>query len=297
MGATPVWGYDEGAATEALFPHAEAPTMFLAPQHLQGEEPAGIWPVPTVPASDDPASVWDALTIEAAVADLGPSSVVAASEPLAAVPADADGDEAPAAQSAELAEAADDRPCFWTGVFGGETEMDIPPPFSGWDDEPAPSAPGGGLPPWAESDLGDQGAYVVPDGPSAAWALGELHEEVHDARAGARRGWRAAGGAGSARGAVPAETSDLLPADVAWVGSVRSALGEVYARAGHGQSLEPPIHPSPAVRVAMADAAVEAALEDAVLRDDMTTPALISLQQMLDSVRARRAALFHDVRS
>ena len=45
----------------------------------------------------------------------------------------------------------------------------------------------------------------------------------------------------------------------------------------------------------MADAAVEAALEDAVLRDDAATPTLVSLQQMLDSVRARRAALFHDL--
>ena len=54
-----------------------------------------------------------------------------------------------------------------------------------------------------------------------------------------------------------------VPATVAWSGSVKSALGEVFALAGHGESFEPPAHPSPLVRDAMADTAVEAAIEDA----------------------------------
>jgi len=297
--ATPAWASDEGAATEAFFPHAEAPTMFLAPQHLQGEEPAGIWPVPAMPAIADPAGVWDALTIEAAVADLAPSSVVPESDLPASDPSDADVASEPAAHSAGPADATDDRPCFWTGVFGGEPEMAIPPPFSGWGDEPVALAPGVDLSPWSEGALGDQTGGALPDGPSAAWALDELHE----ASSANTEPWQAARHevsevpSESAVPSVPAAeaASDLLAAEVAWVGSVRSALGEVYARAGHGQSLEPPSHPSPAVRGAMADAAVEAALEDAVLRDDAATPTLVSLQQMLDSVRARRAALFHDL--
>ncbi len=301
LAATPAWTDDEGAATEALFPHAEAPTMFLAPQHLQGEEPAGIWPVPAMPAIAEPLGVWDALTIEAAVADLAPSSVAPESEPPASDPAAADVELAPAAESAGPADATDDRPCFWTGVFGGEPDMELPPPFSGWGDELAPPSPGVGLSPWTEGDFGDQtGPCVVPDGPSAAWALGELHQATGAAPEPVQAAPDEVGEAPSAPVLPPvlaAEAFDVLPADVAWVGSVRSALGEVYAQAGHGQSLEPPCHPSPAVRGAMADAAVEAALEDAVLRDDAATPALVSLQQMLESVRARRAALFHDIRS
>jgi hypothetical protein len=42
---------------------------------------------------------------------------------------------------------------------------------------------------------------------------------------------------------------------------------------------------------------VEAAIEDAVLRDDAPAATLASLQAMLDAVRARRAALFDDARS
>ena len=94
---------------------------------------------------------------------------------------------------------------------------------------------------------------------------------------------------------IPEATPVAPPANVAWAGSVKSALGEVFALAGHGESLEPPAHASPAVRDAMADAAVEAAREDPTLRPDDLPPTLASLQQMLDAVRARRAALFSNV--
>ena len=87
-----------------------------------------------------------------------------------------------------------------------------------------------------------------------------------------------------------AAATEPSPAEAVWSGSVKSALGEVFALAGHGESLEPPAHPSPMVREAMADAAVDAALEDAALRED-APPVLASLEQMLAAVRARRAAL------
>ena len=87
-----------------------------------------------------------------------------------------------------------------------------------------------------------------------------------------------------------AASSEPAQADAAWSGSVKSALGEVFALAGQGDSLEPPVHPSPVVREAMADAAVDAAREDAALRED-GPPVLASLEQMLAAVRARRAAL------
>jgi hypothetical protein len=280
---------DAGPATEAILSHAEALTMCLAPQHLQGEEPAGIWPVPATPPTPStsvmagPASVWDALTFEALAADVVPAPAVVVSETWTPDSADEAADLAsPAHPASDLpdgsAEAAADRPCFWTGVFGGESDLEAPPPFSGWGDPPAPLASDAGLSSWAEGDADHTGGNIQPDGPSAAWALGAWPESSDPAQA-----------------RVEAASASL-PAEVAWVGSVRSALGEVYARAGHGQSLEPPSHPSPAVNTAMAEAAVEAAIEDAVLRDDVATPALLSLQQMLASVRARRAALAHHSR-
>jgi hypothetical protein len=366
---------------QALFSHADAPTMSIAPQPLQGEEPAGIWPVPESGAVDahdsldaarvfswaldpppgqeptetpahievvspPPVSLWDEPTIEAPVADLyvapehgvGTEPAPIAFEPfgtgsveteapapletlapvevsVAAEPAEVgsiasaidDAVEsllAPEPAGEDLAAAAGDQPSpFWTGAFGGEPVVEAPAPFSGWGDEPPPQETGVDRSPWADEALADQsGPWAVPDGPSAAWALGDLHE---------------ASGAdatpfATTRDAVPdVATAALLddsvpaapdveaapPAEIGWEGSVKSALGEVFARAGHGESLEPPTHPSPAVRTAMADAAVEAALEDAVLRDDAPASALASLQQMLDSVRARRAALFGDLHS
>jgi hypothetical protein len=92
-------------------------------------------------------------------------------------------------------------------------------------------------------------------------------------------------------GPLPTDTGEGTLADVAWTGSVKSALGEVFALAGHGESLEPPTDPSPLVREAMADTAVVAAIEDAGLRDESMPPVLASLEQMLAAVRARRAAL------
>lgn len=95
-----------------------------------------------------------------------------------------------------------------------------------------------------------------------------------------------------------AQSGALAPS--MWEGSVASAVGEVFARAGHGGtpddgSLEPPMHHDPAVRDAMADTAVEATLEDVAQHDDGLSPALVTLQQMLDAVRARRAALHADM--
>jgi hypothetical protein len=114
---------------------------------------------------------------------------------------------------------------------------------------------------------------------------------------------------GEAQIEAPALTSDAAVADVPaaptqapsmWDGSVALALDEVFARAGHDAplpqaSLEPPMHPNPAVRDAMADTAVEATLEDVAQQSEALPPALLALQQMLDAVRARRAALHADM--
>lgn len=358
---------------QAILGHAEAPTMYISPPHLQGEEPAGIWPVPgsgpvtahdapdaarvfswaiDPPPGEEPAespargtsvipppvSLWDEPTIEAPLADLlgapadeagtGYSPDVAAHaehelvafEPFgtgsleveaSALSADlsfeAASDEG--VESAAVAEATGDAlavtsdeqaPPFWSGTFGGEPRGDTSTPFVGWGEEPPPQDAGADRSPWSDATPADSsGSWAVPDGPSAAWALGDLHEAS---------GADASPFAGGRDGApeIPVPTPLVEPAlaaaepvaaplaDMAWEGSVKSALGEVFARAGHGESLEPPTHASRVVRTAMADAAVEAAIEDAVLRDDAPAPALATLQQMLDSVRARRAALVGD---
>jgi hypothetical protein len=102
-------------------------------------------------------------------------------------------------------------------------------------------------------------------------------------------------------GTAPSETSVTEPGGEpgapGWEGSVASALDEVFARAGQPASPEPPTHASPAMRETLADTAVEAAMQDTALRDETLPPALVSLQQMLVAVRARRAALFTDVKS
>jgi hypothetical protein len=79
-------------------------------------------------------------------------------------------------------------------------------------------------------------------------------------------------------------------ADVVWSGSVKSALCEVFALAGQGESVEAEVPSSPVVQEAMATTAVDAAREDVGLGED-GPPVLASLQQVLAAVRARRAAL------
>lgn len=101
---------------------------------------------------------------------------------------------------------------------------------------------------------------------------------------------------------IPAPAYQPTPvlAPSMWDGSLASAVGEVFARAGHAgppdrPQLDAPMYPEVAVRDAMADAAVEATLEDVAQQGDASSPALITLQQMLDAVRARRAALHADM--
>ena len=325
--------------------HADAQTMMFTPPHLQGEEPAGIWPVPDEAAAQsdgaavfswaidppsgearadhsdlvatDPAarSIWDAPTIEAPLVD-----VVA----LSSAPA-ADSDD----HAGPDAALSDDSSAFWTGRFGGEPEPETPPPFAAWHTESqasaAPASDGAGEtdgPSWA---FEASSAEVPTDGPSAAWVLaGETaqdpppFQDVPEAEAPVSPFGRlealaidaapplsAAGAASGIASTLDAarEPEQGAQAEIpptppegrsAWEGSLASALGEVFARAGQVESLEPPTHPSAAVRAAMADAAVEATIEDVADREDVP-PALIALEQMLASVRARRAALFSNL--
>ncbi|WP_291989631.1 tetratricopeptide repeat protein [Luteitalea sp.] len=361
---------DATAATDAtdtlvLYPHAESPTIGFTPPHLQGEEPAGIWPVPsssdtdadaptdgarvyswailppggTAPATDEravaappTAGVWDAPTIDAPLVDL--SGLLAIPTPdldadvhpeidaLAGFGSERDAEPSltpvhevtsPAAvaslEAPGLAPAGiDESSPFWGGLFGGESDDEAPAAFAGWGTN-TPPTDGADRAPWAEEAATDpSGAWNVPDGPSATWALGDLHEAA-GADATPFRNVRDDAPPAPAPFASLTEPEPLAPAedlvvatlpdlvvaappDTAWAGSVKSALGEVFALAGHGDSLEPPTHRSPAVRRAMADAALEATLEDVAMRGDTVPPALASLQQMLDAVRARRAALF-----
>jgi hypothetical protein len=204
-------------------------------------------------------------------------------------------------QTADSAEVpADPSSALWSGFFGGEpaagAAAETAAPFAGWGDHAPPIADGADPALWAADGTESADAWNVPDGPSATWALGDLHEAAgadatpfKDAMDDSH-GTTPVPFARMAGTAEPA-ASQSRPQAAAWEGSVKSALGEVFALAGSGESLEPPPSASPAVRDAMANAAVEAALEDAVLADDGVSPALASLEQMLAAVRARRAAL------
>ncbi|AMY10935.1 Putative Zn-dependent protease, contains TPR repeats [Luteitalea pratensis] len=196
---------EDDVHTEALDAHAESPTTYVTPAHPQGEEPAGIWPVPADQSTADPAAVdgahmfswsldppssgldagqaveersdpderertiiWDAQTIEAPVADIAGTDDVAATSP-GQVPVDADG---------VLDAPTDDEPSpFWTGYFGGEAVAEDAAPFAGWGEEAPPTAPEADRSPWADEDVADgSAAWNTPDGPSATWALSDLRE-------------------------------------------------------------------------------------------------------------------------
>lgn len=374
---------------QSLYPHVESSASEVAPAHPQGDEPAGIWPAQAVvidegqtfswpvessaaepsdvwtvqersePEAQEASSVWGDLTIEAPADDMALSDEAMAVAPDPAVPAAVD-----TAPDAPLDAASS---AFWTGTFGGEAVAEEVAPFAGWGEDAPPTSPEADQSPWSGDTAAESPAWNTPDGPSATWALGDLHEAegadatpfqgVPDDEAPRPELFAnfteptelAPGDAPAAFPAlalqeIPLEASMPAPAsapdeapeplwmasnddlsestlaafaeellelppipveapepasDTAaetpqveerWSGSVRSALGEVFALAGQGGAPEPPAHPSPEVREAMADAAVEAAREDAALRED-GPPVLASLEQMLAAVRARRAAL------
>jgi hypothetical protein len=314
---------DDAAGKEAYVAHAESPNLYFTPAHPQGEEPAGIWPVPSEAAGTPPDAVEDGARvaeIEDPVAlDLaGAEPPSLESDPLppfgtgfevddvAEVALSGTPDAAVSADEGALAASdvpplADNRGSSpsWGAFFGGEAAADAPATFAGWGEDVLPTTEGADRAPWSADGAPEQAAaWTVPDGPSATWALGDLHEAsgadptpfqatLQDDHASVATTF--ASPEPLVATSLPAATS------IAWAGSVKSALGEVFALAGHGASLEPPVHASPAVREAMADAAVEAAREDPTLRPDDEPPTLASLQQMLDAVRARRAALFSNV--
>ena len=72
----------------------------------------------------------------------------------------------------------DDEPSpFWTGLFGGEAVAEDAAPFAGWGEDAPPTAAEADQSPWADQNMADaSGAWNTPDGPSATWALGDLHE-------------------------------------------------------------------------------------------------------------------------
>ncbi|BCS33853.1 hypothetical protein TBR22_A30810 [Luteitalea sp. TBR-22] len=324
----------EQADTAVAVAHGDAPTMCFTPPHVQGEEPAGIWPVPAPPLTSDPvtdaapvfswaldppagehpesdggqaavsqmppASIWDAPTIDAPLASLLPSAIdeAAVAAPAASTPM-SDADAGVEAAAPIEATPVDPPPSgFWSDFGDVGTGASDPVPFSGWGELPIPesdASPAGAS--WGDDAAG---AWASQDGPSAAWTLpgadevsttpfqDVLGQEVE-------RPVPASFAEREATGVDPVPFGDATepdPSATPWQGTLASALEEVFTRAGTapGASLEPPTSEVTAVRMAMADLAVEAAIEDAAQPD--TAPALASLEQLLANVRARRASLF-----
>ncbi len=157
----------------------------------------------------------------------------------------------------------------WGQLLDGPvSEGAAPAMFAGWD-APGPAMPG--RPDWAAPGTEPP---PTPDATDPPPDTARVTSEVAQAE----------------------ESPAPAPVPVGgWAGSLASALDEVFTQAGHPDSgQDPDPQPSTDVRAALASAAVEAAIEDTAAEEPSTPPALVSLQQMLDSVRARRAALFTD---
>lgn len=323
------WTVDADETLEA-FAHADAPTMSFTRPHEQGDEPAGIWPIPAASTDGAPVYTW---ADPPADGDWGPAASDAATveAPLEATWVD---ESVPAAMSDDgatdvLATDPSDAPASAAAVEGdeywgphvGAPADETPAPFVGWGSE-APQADTSPSP-WAAGADASSDEWAVHDGPSAAWALASPEEAgadstpfkdlLDEAPAPALADeWPSDLEASpladepeasrEAALAPPLEpevdtAADVVAAapdgrqDEAWAGSVRSALDEVFALAGQSDPGEPPAPSSPVVRAAMEDAAVEAAIEDTALDEETAPFALAALQQMLESVRARRAAL------
>ena len=284
----PAAGVPPEADTAVAFAHGDAPTMCFTPPHLQGEEPAGIWPVPAPSAS---APITDAAPVFSWALDppAGEGTTPAALHESPAVPSpgiwDAPTIDAPLvsfdAAGPEPAEpTAGDAPAhFWSDFGDAGTGASDPVPFAGWADVPPPAGEAAARPSsaWDQDDA--TGAWAVQDGPSAAWALagpdevsttpfqdvlGQDEERVVPASFTTRE----------ATGVDPVPFGDPAEAvpEGAWQGSLASALDEVFARAGAPDSSREPmptaIESTPTdlsgVRMAMADVAVEALRTDAV---------------------------------
>lgn len=322
----PARDHDAGEApTLALHDHADAPTICFTPPPLQGDEPAGIWPVPD-PAASTPASEAGQGAVPVfswAIAAPGREDIAhraEAVEPPRASIWDEPTIEAPvvAVDGPDLsADPAAGAPGGWDGLFADPpSDGAAPAAFAGWD------APGPGLPEppvWSAADAPVAADAGAPATSAFTWGLEASEaESVPEAGIGSEHpsAWDV-----PAPDALPAEhdvamTSAVGPTDPAagmdlpagvtpeaavpaqdWAGSVASALDEVFEQARFVDADEPPTPTSPALQAAMADAAVEAALEDTVQGAEAVPPALASLQRLLDNVRARRAALFTDLRS
>ena len=274
------------------------------------------WALPPPTSTDDPridseapltASLWDEPTIEAQ-ATL-PAQEPSIDEPPAEEPPP---DEPPAEEPAAAVNASEPTPTpadgFWGGLFVEPvSEGATPAVFAGWD-EPSPTTPR--PPAWADEpadalaqastspswDMSDWCEHEATPAESPAVDVVAAEPEPDQREQPAER--PAPVQVAVAPPVIDA-TSSTTATDAAWEGSVAWAIDEVFARAGQPAAGALIVDPTgaggrgPAATIGLADMALEAAFEDTARRDDLP-PAVASLQQMLDAVRARRAALHKD---
>jgi hypothetical protein len=359
----------DGPETLVITGHGDALTTYFTAPPLQGEEPAGIWPVPSTAEAEAEGGAVEAEAVFSWAPE-APGEPGEPSESSIAMPTDL-AEQAgqstwddhtivvsrPVVEDVAVAPVSEEAaPGLWTGLFeepvGDGAE---PSAFAGWD-APGPSTPD--KPAWGseESDAQDTGMWTVPAAPAdestlapgaSTFTWGEPVEEAfldparqlipeangEDVEAGVQVPeaveafvldpivdepmW------GMSEGVIDADQAGLvedvpvepvmasgIPGDAdgaadrasrsTWAGSVASALDEVFRQAGQPHAAPMTVEaPAPAddpYRATMAAAAVEAALDDTARRGDASTSALVSLQQMLEAVRARRAALFTDIK-
>ncbi len=310
--APPIDALPDGPGTLAIAGQADAPTTYLTPPSLQGEEPAGIWPVALTSDAEgdaveaEPPFAW-------ASAAPGETGEFAAASLVEVPDQGAHGvwDDPTIIVSRPVVETSappapdDDGAAPWTGLFEEPVgEGSEPAAFAGWD-APGPSTPE--KPAWGSDDDAAMPSLaaasvsepvLAPGGSTFAWGEPVAGEWLDTPSTAPQDEQDEIESLPSIADPVLEEPNRQPGAT--WAGSVASALDEVFRQAGqpHGTPVatEPPPPADDPQRATMADTAVEAAIEDALAttarRDDASAPALASLQQMLDAVRARRAALF-----
>ena len=91
-------------------------------------------------------------------------------------------EDVPVVTDAVLDVPIDDEPSsFWAGSYGGEPVTDAPAPFAGWGEDAPGRIEKTDQSAWADEGVADAiGTWTTPDGPSAAWALGDLEADGAD---------------------------------------------------------------------------------------------------------------------
>ena len=201
---------DDDWQTGSSYAQTGSPTIDVPPTNRQDEDPSGVWQAPAAPSNASPDATdgafefsWfldppsSAMLDEQVVAErFGPDESelpgVSDARAIEATVAEvaAPDDDAIAAAAEDVPVVADgvldvpiddESSSFWAGSYGGEPVTDAPAPFAGWGEDGPARFEKTDQSAWADEGVADAtGTWTTPDGPSAAWALGDLEADGAD---------------------------------------------------------------------------------------------------------------------